>query len=129
MLNIFPSAQPSLFSRIFKMHSTPSSMNVKLRFCAPPSTSIIGLPFIMLCANCVSTRDDPSFGAVMSSSFGPMKLNGLNRVNFNPSCFPYAHITRSSICFMQEYIHLSFAIGPSTSGDSYSSNCLSGHIP
>lgn len=88
MLNIFPSAQPSLFSRIFRMHSTPSSMNVKLRFCAPPSTSITGLPFIILCANCVSTRDEPSLGDDMSSSFGPMKLKGLKSVNLSPSCFP-----------------------------------------
>ena len=101
-LKIWPSAQPPLFSRMRISASMPSSMYVNERRCRPPSTRRIGSLRSRWPRNCVTTRLLPSFGASMSSRFGPIQLNGRKSVKRRCASRPYAQITRSSNCLAQE---------------------------
>jgi hypothetical protein len=75
-----PEATPPLFSMIFMSASMPSSMSVKARFWAPPSTRLMFSPRTMWPRNCVTTRELPSFGAWIESRPAPIQLNGRKSV-------------------------------------------------
>ena len=64
--------------------------------------SRIGLPCTRFRISWVMARELPMRAEESESSFGPIQLNGRKSVNLRPRVEPYAQITRSSICLLQE---------------------------
>ena len=82
--------------------SMPSSMYVKHRRCAPPSTSLIGTPYRMLCRNCVRTRLEPFLRRV---DVVEMRADPVERPEervLQPLRVPIAAMTRSRSCLEAE---------------------------
>ena len=100
MLKMRPSQAPPALAITRHSASMPSSTSVKQRFCAPPSTSRMGVPSTRFRISCVMARLLPTRAESSESSRGPIQLKGRNRLNFRPRWKPYAQITRSSSCLL-----------------------------
>ncbi|MCY1462418.1 hypothetical protein D9M71_801890 [compost metagenome] len=75
-----PLAMPLGFSMMRISAPMPSETSANARFCAPPSTSLIGSPRTIWPRNCVTTRDEPSFDSKIESRPAPIQLKGRNSV-------------------------------------------------